>query len=393
MKRCPNCGKQYPDDANFCPADAGRLEPDPGPDPAATHRGHAPAGADEPEADSRVGGRFELEDAIGGGLTGAVHRARDVQSGEACAVKLVDARVFPSPLLLQRAERELKQLERVQLPEVARVLAHGRRGDQLWIAMELVGGTPLDQLVAGAGPLPAPRACAIVRAVAHGLAAAAKQGVIHRDLAAKNVLVGEGDAVKIINFSVAVPFSDRVQGVPEFLSPEQVDGKPADQRSSIYSLGALLYLALTGRPPFTGDAAAVHQAHLGQEPVPPSQLAGVPPAVDGVVMRALEKASARRFMTLHQLISELDGVLQNGAAAQPAARGKGVAAAPPASTLIGVSAFGGASGASPAPAHAGGAPAASPPPAQQPAFAAAQPAPQPPAPQQPAPQPPAPQPV
>ena len=346
MKVCPNCGKQYPDDANFCPADAGRLEPDAG----GTQRGLSPAGAASAativELDSVIAGRFEVagqSGRLGGGHTGDVYQALDRQTGNPCVVKLVHLGVFPNQLLLQRAERELKQLERVDLPEVARVIAHGRRADQLWIAMELVAGVELMRLVVESGPLPALAGCQLIRQVAHGLAEAAKQGVIHRDLAAKNVLVGDGDVVKIINFPIAAPLSDRVQGVPEFLSPEQVEGKPADQRSSIYSLGALLYFVVTGRPPFAGEPADVLRAHQSLEAVRPSRLAPVPDAVEALIMKALEKASARRFMTLHQMIGELDVVLAgavNAAATAMAAQGKAKAVPMPAAqTLVGVSAF------------------------------------------------------
>ncbi len=339
MKVCPICGKQYPDDANFCPLDAGRLEPDAG----ATVRGLAPAGGAglETQVDAAVGGRFDLTGGqLGGGLTGHVFPGHDRQTGQVCAVKLVNPAVFPNPLLLQRAERELKQLERVELPEVARVLAHGRQGEQLWIAMELVAGVELGRLIVEAGPFDPLSACRLVRRVAHGLAEAAKQGVIHRDLASKNVLVGDGETIKIINFPIAVPYSDRVQGVPEFLSPEQVEGKPADQRSTIYSLGALLYFAVTGRPPFVGQPAEVHRAHMGQEPIRPSYVAPMPDAIEGIILKALEKASAKRFMTLHQMIGELDSVLA-GAVGQAAvaAQGKGKVPAAPAQTLVGVSAF------------------------------------------------------
>jgi serine/threonine-protein kinase len=253
----------------------------------------------------------------------------------------VDPAVFPNPLLLQRAERELKQLERVDLPEVARVLAHGRQADQLWIAMELVSGVDLGRLVAQRGAMPAMAACHLVRQTARGLAEAAKQGVIHRDLAAKNVLIGDGDAVKIINFPIAVPFSDRVQGVPEFLSPEQVEGKPADQRSSIYSLGALLYYSVTGRPPFSGTPSDVHRAHISHEPPRPSQLAHVPEAIEGLIVKALEKTSAKRFMTLHQMIGELDSILAGAVAAASAVAAQGKTKFPvgPAQTLVGVAAF------------------------------------------------------
>lgn len=339
MKRCPNCGRQFPDDANFCPADAGRLEPDAGD----TTRGIPPVGAAGagavPAGEAPLGGRFEVGAQVGGGLTGEVYSARDIQTGAACAVKLVHAHVFPNQLLLQRAERELKQLERVQLAEVARVLGHGRKGDRLWIAMEWVDGAPLDRLLAQSGPMPAVRAAALIRSVAQGLAEVAKQGVIHRDLSAKNVLVASGDQVKIINFSIAAPFSDKVQGVPEFLSPEQIDGKPADQRSSIYSLGALLYLAVTGHPPFTGDPQTVHQAHQQAAVVRPSQIAGSPETLDVIVLKAMEKHSARRFMTLHQLMSELDAFGAGGAAAHVAVAQRGMGPAPAGATLMGASGF------------------------------------------------------
>jgi hypothetical protein len=354
MKVCPNCGKQYPDDANFCPVDAGRLELDAG----GTQRGLTPAGAAsaatvvELDRDSVLGGRFEIVgNRLGGAHTGDVYQAIDRQTGNPCAVKLVHPGVFPNQLLLQRAERELKQLERVDLPEVARVIAHGRRGDQLWIAMEPVSGIELMRLVVENGPMPALAGCQLIRQVAHGLAEAAKQGVIHRDLAAKNVLVGDGGGVKLINFPIAVPLTDRVQGVPEFLSPEQVEGKPADQRSSIYSLGALLYFVVTGRPPFAGEPTDVLRAHQAIEPVRPSRLAPVPEAIEAVIMKALEKASARRFMTLHQMIGELDAVLAgavSAAATAMAAHGKGKSVqAAPAQTLMGVSSFQLPPGASP----------------------------------------------
>ena len=348
MKRCPNCGRQFPDDANFCPADAGRLEPDAGD----THRGVPPVGGTQaapPAGEEPLGGRFELAAQIGGGLTGEVFQARDLQSGAVCAVKLVHSRVFPNQLMLQRAERELKQLERVQLGEVARILAHGRKGDRLWIAMEWIDGVPLDRLVGQSGPMPPARAAALVRSVAQGLAEVAKQGVIHRDLSAKNVLVGGGDQVKVINFSIAVPLTDKVYGVPEFLSPEQIDGKPADQRSSIYSLGTLLYFAVTGRPPFTGDPQTVLQAHQQSAVTRPSQIAAAPETLDVIVLKAMEKHSARRFMTLHQLMSELDSFGSAGPAAHAAVAHHGMAPAPAGATLMGVSAFGPAPGSPPAP--------------------------------------------
>lgn len=294
MKRCPQCGKQYSTEANFCPIDAGRLEEVPDDAPA------------EPD-DQILGGRFAIGDHLGdGGMTGQVFEGTDNQTGERCVIKWVDREVFASPLQMQRTERELKQLERATAAQIARVLGHGRKSDRLWFASEHFEGTSLRDIVAESGPLPAERAAALVYAVGTGLTEAAKLGVIHRDVAPKNVLVGEGDAVKIINFGVAVPATPSVRGVPEYVAPEQVDGKPVDQRSNIYSLGAMYFFLVTGRPPFEGDVSAVHSAHLHTPPPKASDHAEVPEAVDRLIDRALAKQSSKRYMTLRQLLGELE---------------------------------------------------------------------------------------
>lgn len=310
MKRCPKCGNQFPDEANFCPADAGRLVPDEG------------AGPGSGPVDGRVGKRFVLGDRIGGGLTGEVYRANDSTTGQDCAVKLVDPKVFPSPLMLQRTERELTQLERLDAPGVAKVIAHGKDGAQLWIASELLEGASLHDLVAQHGPAPLPRATEYVLAIGRALGEAAKAGVVHHDLSPKNVLI-VGDQVKLINFGVPVPGIGSAAGVPEYVSPEQVDGKPVDQRSSIYSLGAIYYFLLTGRPPFSGDAQTVLEQVRSSVPAPPSSLVQLPPAVDELVMKALEKSSSKRFMTLRQLLEQIESVGEDASGTQPMGRAGG----------------------------------------------------------------------
>src|SRR5688500_4817376 len=139
MKRCPKCGNQFPDDANFCPGDAGRLEDV-----------HADDGATTPDfkASQPFGGRFALGQRAGGSITGELYAATDKQTGASCLLKLVDPGVFPTPLLMQRTERELNQLERIDWPGVIRVLDHGKRDGQLWIATEKFEGKPLSDAVA-----------------------------------------------------------------------------------------------------------------------------------------------------------------------------------------------------------------------------------------------------
>jgi serine/threonine protein kinase len=175
MKVCPKCGKQFADDANFCPVDAAKLQ-------SASQVVPVIAGGD-----SALDTRFDRGDRIGGGLSGEVYRAVDKQTGATVAVKIVAASVLAIPQVAQRAERELKQLERVEHPAVARVLASGKHGSQLWVATEMVDGArTLADMVASSGPLDPQRASDVILIIGEALIEAAKVGVVHRDLAPKN---------------------------------------------------------------------------------------------------------------------------------------------------------------------------------------------------------------
>lgn len=285
MKRCPKCGAEYTGDANFCSVDAERLEDVP-----------ATATSADAENANLVGNRFRLGDRIGGARTGPVFAAEDTETGEACVVKQVPTKAFASQLLLQRTERELSQLARLDVPALARIIAHGRAGDTLWVACQKVGNKSLDAVIAESGPLSPARAVAILRTVIGGLSEAAKLGVIHRDLAPKNILVGSDDSPAVINFGFAIPGDP--PGVAAYASPEALAKKPLDQRSNIYSLGAILYLMLTGQAPDT--QAAIE---------PPSKaVAGIPQALDAIVLKCLEPTAQKRFMTLRQLSGEIEKV-------------------------------------------------------------------------------------
>ncbi|HEY1552556.1 MAG TPA: serine/threonine-protein kinase [Kofleriaceae bacterium] len=282
MKLCPKCQKQFPDDANFCPVDAARL---------------IPLEAQASGQDS-LATRFELGAKLGGSRTGAVHRATDKTTGTACVVKLVAPTVVALPGIAQRLERELRSLERVPSPGVAKVIASGKRGDETWVAMELVEGAhTLADAITARGPIPPPQAADLVECIGEALIEAAQVGVVHRDLAPKNILFAGGD-VKLVNFSLPVPH-DKTPGVAEFVAPEQVDGKPVDQRSNLYSLGAIYYYVLTGEAP------------VADAPKPPSQLvssiaAGSP--IENVIMRALDRSPTKRFLTVRQFIDEVNRI-------------------------------------------------------------------------------------
>jgi len=269
------------------------------------------------EAQGPVGGRFEIIELVHAGRTGEVFRAKDLSTGATVAVKRVAPKVFDNPMVRQRTERELTQLSTMKSERIATILAHGLDGEYLWLAMEWAEGRPLHTLVGELGPLPPANAAQLIDLVCKGLGDAATVAVIHRDLAAKNILVAKDGSIKLINFSIPVP-TPGVPGVAEYVSPEQVEGKPVDLRSNIYSVGALLYFVIGGRPPFTGDAKAVHGQHRSATP---ERLDTVVPtcstAVADVVQRALEKSPAKRFMTMPQLITTLGDAVKAVREAKP----------------------------------------------------------------------------
>ncbi|MBA3453268.1 MAG: protein kinase, partial [Deltaproteobacteria bacterium] len=301
MKLCPKCQKQFSDDANFCPVDAARLVPLEG----------QTAGADTLSA------RFDLGEQLGGGRTGAVHRARDKQSGTAVAVKVVAQAVTALPGVAQRLERELKQLERVQSAGVAKILGSGKRGEQTWVALELIeGAQTLAEAITARGPIALDQAAHLIEVIGEALIEAAQVGVVHRDLAPKNVLFAGSD-IKLINFSLPVPTSDKVPGVPEFVAPEQVDGKAVDQRSNLYNLGALYYYVLTGVPVHSGSVDEIHRAHAAAVISTPSSLAPVPAPVEAVIMRALDRSPTKRFLTVRQFVDEVGRIARGESDSKP----------------------------------------------------------------------------
>ncbi len=260
---------------------------------------------------------------IGGSRSGEVWQAQDGQTGELVAYKLVAPAALPTIAAVERAQRELKQLMRSQSPRIARVLDCGKSPDgRLFIATELCAGEPLDRVIERSGPLSLERTKKIIAQIGEALLEGQKVGVVHHDLSPKNVLIEGDDDVKLINFTVAVPISDRVFGVAEFLSPEQAEGKPADQRSNTYGLGAMAVFLLTGAPPFAGPTPqAVLEQVLRGELAPPSQRrAELTPEIDRVILRAMDKNSSRRPLTLRQFLNEVQSMHLGGApAARPAA--------------------------------------------------------------------------
>jgi len=299
------------------------LAPAPTPAPVAVHA-HAASTAAPPALDRTMtspvprprnpgellrgdvlAGRYRIERLLGRGGMGAVYLAHDEVLGELVALKLISsAWAADEKALIDRFKREASAARKVSSPHVIRIhdLGEARPG-LLYLSMEYFPGRTLAEVITSRGLVPLADCKDILLQICTGLAAAHEAGVIHRDLKPHNVLVGERNAVKLIDFGLAkataadgLTASGMLLGTPHYMSPEQIRGKDVGRASDVYALGALAYHLYTGRPPFSGDnAIAIGFAHLSEPPVSPRQLrADLPEAVEHAILAALEKEPTRR---------------------------------------------------------------------------------------------------
>lgn len=253
--------------------------------------------------------RYRVTRLLGRGGMGAVYLADDEVLQELVALKVIAATHLafgPSEYanLVARFRREAAAARKIASPNVIRIHDLGEApGGILYLSMEYFAGRTLASVMAQRGVVPLPQTLDLLRQICVGLGAAHAAGVVHRDLKPANILVGERDAVKLIDFGLATTLATSALtvtgtalGTPTYMAPEQVRGQAVDARSDLYALGALAYHMLAGRPPFLGDnAIAVGFAHCQSAPTPIASLrADCPAALATMIGRALAKAPADR---------------------------------------------------------------------------------------------------
>jgi len=256
-------------------------------------------------AGDMLANRYRVQRLLGKGGMGAVYLAHDEVLGEVVALKVISsAWAADEAAMVERFKREAAAARKVSSPNVIRIhdLGEARPG-MLYLSMEYMQGRTLTDVITARGLVPVADCVDILGQICTGLEAAHQAGVIHRDLKPGNVLVGERNAVKIIDFGLAkataadgMTATGMLMGTPYYMSPEQVRGRRVDAASDIYSLGALAYHLVTGRPPFGGEnAIAVGFAHLSETPAPPRQLRlELSAELDRTIMRSLAKEPGDR---------------------------------------------------------------------------------------------------
>jgi serine/threonine-protein kinase len=263
--------------------------------------------------------RYRLDSRIATGGMGEVWRATDQVLGREVAVKLLKAEYADDATFRSRFETEARNAAALHHPHVASVFDFGELPadddgvPQPYLVMELVRGQPLSALLRGGERMPPDTAADLIGQAADGIAAAHALGIVHRDVKPANLLVTPDGSVKITDFgiaraadAVALTQTGQVVGTPQYLSPEQAEGKPATGASDIYSLGVVLYECLAGRRPFDGDSAvATALSHLRDEPPPLPD--DVPEHLRETVRVALAKDPSARFASVEDFATALHG--------------------------------------------------------------------------------------
>jgi serine/threonine-protein kinase len=255
-----------------------------------------------------LGDRYELHQLIASGGMGQVWRGTDVALHRPVAIKVLRSEYTGDPSFLARFRAEAQHAASLSHPNIAAVFDYGEEVAQdgtgetmAYLVMELVEGEPLSALVAREGPLDTETTLSLLRQTAFGLGEAHRAGMVHRDVKPGNILVRPDGAVKITDFgiawsarSVALTRTGQVIGTPQYLSPEQAEGRLASPASDVYALGLIGYECLTGHPAFEGDnAVTIALKQVRQDPEPlPGELS---PDVRQLIGRALVKDPAGRF--------------------------------------------------------------------------------------------------
>src|SRR4051794_23566221 len=260
-----------------------------------------------------VDDRYELDHKIGSGGMAEVWLAEDTELDRNVAIKILHDRFAQDGEFVQRFQREAQSAAGLQHPNVVGVFDRGSFSDTYFIAMEYVDGPSLKDLVKGG--MGTKDAIDFTRQILNAARFAHRKGIIHRDLKPQNVLIDDEGRARVADFGIArggensdITATGSVMGTAQYLSPEQAQGKPTTPRSDIYSIGVILYEALTGRVPFEGDSAvAVALKQVSEAPRRPSAInPDIPPALDAVVMRALAKDPEARFKDADAFLKGLD---------------------------------------------------------------------------------------
>lgn len=252
-----------------------------------------------------------------------LYKATDLNSGRKVAIKVPHAEMEADPVLFERFKREEEIGQLLDHPGVVKTFNSEQRS-RLYMVVEWVDGRLLRSILNEERKLPIERAVKIALGICDALDYMHKRGIVHRDLKPENVMVDENDNIKLIDFGIAMKEDARrltfvnlsaTFGTPDYISPEQVKGQRGDQRSDIYAVGVMLYEMLTGRVPFVGPnpLAVMNERVINEPPSPRALNPEIPPALEEILYRALEREPRHRYATASEMTWDLENQEQVGA--------------------------------------------------------------------------------
>ncbi len=271
----------------------------------------------------RTLGNYQIKEELGRGGMAVVYRAYQPSLNRHVAIKVLPPQLSFDQQFVERFQREAMAAARLRHPGIVVIHDVGHQDGIYYIVMEYLEGRTLKQVIEQEGPLPAERTVRIVEQVAAALDYAHQQGFVHRDVKPANVFVGKGDHVTLTDFGIAKAASEAEQltrtgvlmGTPEYMAPEQAEGRTIDHRTDLYALGIVLYQMLVGRVPFRGTTphATLHAVIYEPPPAPRQMTPGISSPVEVVILKAISKQPSQRY----QSGTELAGALIAALASQP----------------------------------------------------------------------------
>ena len=264
--------------------------------------------------------RYYIMEDLGKGGMGRVFKVLDTKIDEKVALKLLNPDVASDEKTKERFRNELKLTRKITHRNICRVYDFSEEQGYPYITMEYVPGEDLKSLIRRIGQFTVGKAVFIAKQVCEGLTEAHKQGVVHRDLKPQNIMIDRDGNARILDFGIArsvktkgITDAGAIVGTPEYMSPEQVEGKEVDQRSDIYSLGIILYEMVTGRVPFEGDTPiSVAVKQKTEKPQDPAEFnIQIPNDLSRIILKCLEKDKNRRYQKTADLLDDLREIEKN----------------------------------------------------------------------------------
>ncbi len=315
--KCPQCQFENVSDTRFCGNCAALLRPDQPAPVSSTRTVRVPCGEIVPG--STFAGRYRICDELGRGGMGRVYKAYDGEISEAVALKVLSPDISLDDRMIERFRNELKLARRISHKNVCRIFDLGNCEGTYFITMEYIPGDNLKSIIRMMGPLSPARALMIAGQVCDGMAEAHRLGVVHRDLKSSNIMIDREGSARIMDFGIARTaetkgLTDRgtLIGTPEYMAPEQIEGKDVDHRADIYSLGIILFEMMTGRVPFEGNTplSVAMMQKTARPPDPRALNAQTPEAMSTVIAKCLEKDQNGRYQRVEMLASDLHGIAE-----------------------------------------------------------------------------------